>query len=303
MIIANVQKKYLLPIIIATLFGSVFVAGRFLADTISPLQMSFLRYCFATPIFIPFLFTRKTELKQLSGKLFGLIALAALLSTVLYHLLFYQALHFAPATDISLIHSINPLLTLLFSALILKEVITRKKITGFMVALLGVIIVVSGGSFTTLANFKINTGELLMLCATTTWALYSIVTKYVAPKISAPLYTALVFGLGWLMLLALLPFEWSHLSFTHLSLSTWAALAYMGVGSSGLGYYLLVQATRTLGPSATALSVYSCVPIVVAIEEIFLLHTQLSWVELIGFACIVCGMVIALRKKSAIVST
>ena len=291
------MKKIFLPFIIAVCFGGVFVAGRYLADTISPLQMSWLRYCFATALFVPIIWIKRAELYRLSWRTLAGISLGALLSTVLYHLLFYAALHYSSATNIALIHAINPLLTLGLSAVLLGERATVRSIGGFVLAAVGVVLVVSHGSIATLTSLQINYGELLMLIATTVVALYAILTKYLAPRVSAPLYTALIFLFGWIMLTALLPIEYDNFVFHQLSLNSWLAIAYMGIGSSGIGYYLYVTSTRTVGPSLTALGVYSFVPVVVAVLEMVVLQTNLSWPQFLGFGLIVTGMIIALLKK------
>lgn len=292
------NRTLFIPLITAVLFGLVFVAGKFLATSISPITLSFLRFGFTTIIFIPVVIYYRKELKTLTCVNWLMIIIAALLGIVIYTIFFYWALDFTTATNVALIHAVNPLITLLLAYLILKEKVTQRVVLGFIAAIIGIMIVVSHGSLTTLVDLRFNTGELLMLVATIVWAGYTIILKKIKLKALPPLaLTGLIAILGWIMLLPLALYE-GQLPILHtVTWSAWLAIVYMGIGSSGVGYYLYTTSTRTLGPALTSLIVYSTAPIVVAVTAWLWLGELISVFQVIGFICIGVGLVTALKTK------
>lgn len=286
------------PVIAGILFGLVFVAGKHLANTIPPAAMSFLRYAFASAIFIPVLIKFRTSIRSLSPRQWRSIILASFFGITGYHILFYWALHFTAPTNVSLIHASNPILTLVLSGLILKDKIKPRLLLGFVLAVVGIMIVVSKGSLGNLAGFGFNTGELLMLCATIIWAIYTILLKRIGASTVSPLVlTALIAVIGWITLAPLAFFEVHWEFFGQIHFSTWVALAYMGIGSSGLGYFLYTKSAQSLGPALTSLIVYTTVPIVVSLVSFFWLHIPITGVQVVGFIFILAGLSGALKPR------
>lgn len=293
------KHKYYLPVIIAILFGSVFVAGKYLADAIPPATLSALRYSVTVLVFLPILFKQRLQILSINRRDWILIVLAALLGITTYHVLFYWSLHFTSATNVALIHAANPLLTLMLAWFILKQVITRRAVLGFCLAVVGITFIVSDGSFQQLLTLRLNTGELLMLIATISWAGYTVLLKGInQKKVGSSVLTGLVAMIGWLLLLPLSAREVDISFIASVSWSSWLAVLYMGAGSSGLGYWLYTKSARDLGPATTSLLVYSMVPLVVAIIEWLWLGVAMNWIQAAGFIFICCGLVCALTTAN-----
>lgn len=288
------MKKILLPVITALLFSFVWIAGKYLADTIPPITMTFLRYCFAVMIFLPITIYHRHTIRKFTMSDWFYLVLAGGLAVVAYHTLFYWALHFSSPTTLTLIHATNPLLTLLLAYCLLKHSITKSAVIGFCVAVIGVVIVVSDGETISL---RLDQGEWLMLTATLAWALFTIVTKHLAVrKIPSLVFTAVISVIGWVMLLPMTLWDVDVLFFQSLSTSTWLALAYMGIGSSGIGYWLYARSVGNIGPAFTSFVVMSLVPLAVAIEEWIWLDTRIQWPLVLGFGFILAGLAIGTLK-------
>src|SRR3989339_739271 len=284
------KQKLFLPIVIAIIFSFVFVAGKYLATAIPPATMSFIRYGMASILFFPFLVKYRSRIKNISKKDWIFIFAAAVMGVVLYHIFFYWALHFTSATNVSLIHAANPLIVLVLSWLFLKQRASKRVVIGFFIAVFGIILIVSEGSLSQLLMFRLNRGELLMLIATTSWAIYTILLKQIdQKKVSSILLTALVSIIGWIILIPFAFHEVDVTFFSSISLQSWLALLYMGIGSSGVGYFLYAKSTRDIGPSITSLMVYSLDPAFVAIVEWLWLGASIGWIQVGGFLCICFG--------------
>jgi drug/metabolite transporter (DMT)-like permease len=288
------MRKYILPVITAILFGFVWIAGKYLADSIPPITMAFLRYCFAMVVFAPVLWHYRQTIAAIPKRDWPYLFLAAVLSVITYHILFYWALHFTNPTNLSLIHAANPLLTLVLAFLLLKQSITKRMLLGFALGVLGVWIVVSHGKLTGIGFYR---GEQLMLLATLAWAGFTIVSKHLASRqLNSLVFTAVISLIGWLLLLPASLVEVNMHFFAQLDSTTWLSLIYMGVGSSGLGYWLYSRSVAELGPAYTSFIVFSTVPMVVAIEEVLWFHSSIQLSQVIGFICICAGLAVATLK-------
>lgn len=286
------MKKIIPPIIAAILFAFVWIAGKYLADTIPPITMTFLRYCFTVLVFTPVLWQQRKTIRNIPRQDWPYLFAASVFGVIAYHALFYWALHFSSPTTLALIHAINPLLTLVLAYVILKQAITNQMILGFGLGIIGVIIVVGRGQ---LSSLTFNVGEWLMLAATLAWALFTIMSKQMASRqIDSLLFTALISLIGWLLLLPASLWEVNIHFFQTLDIGTWISLMYMGIGSSGLGYWLYSRSVGKIGPATTSFVVYSTVPIVVAIEEVLWFNTHLQFSQLLGFIFICAGLAVAL---------
>lgn len=98
------------------------------------------------------------------------------------------------------------------------------------------------------------------------------------------------------MLLPLALYEGQLIALSTVPWSAWLAIAYMGIGSSGIGYYLYTASARTLGPAFTSLTVYASIPVVVALTAWVWLGERISLFHVFGFVCIGVGLIVTLKK-------
>ena len=71
----------------------------------------------------------------------------------------------------------NPLVTALFAYFILKSPITKQQMLGIAFALVGVILVLTQGSFEIIRTLSISKGDLLILAGNICWALYGVLGR------------------------------------------------------------------------------------------------------------------------------
>jgi drug/metabolite transporter (DMT)-like permease len=85
--------------------------------------------------------------------------------------------HTTSATNIALIYAISPVLIALFSALVLRESVSRVQMFGIALALAGVLHVILKGQWAALSEVKLVPGDLWILAATLSWTAYSLLLK------------------------------------------------------------------------------------------------------------------------------
>lgn len=159
---------YLLAVIAIFVWGVTFVSTKKLLENFSPFEILFFRYLIAfTGLW---LFHPKWQNIPLKDNIF--FALAGLSGVIVYQFAENTAVNFTTASNVSVIVSICPLFTAIFSQVFLKEKhISPWFILGFFISISGVALVSMNGK----ASLEINPkGDLLALLSAISWGFYSL---------------------------------------------------------------------------------------------------------------------------------
>ncbi|MBE9113620.1 DMT family transporter [Nodosilinea sp. LEGE 07298] len=260
------SPKVLLPVLTSFLFAGSFIAGKYTTVELGPLTTSLLRYVIAMGVLGLFIYGRPQSIKALTVARSDWLAMGLLgtFGVVGYHYFFFISLRYTATANTAIINAFNPVVTGTMAALFIGERLTRRQYGGIGLALLGVLTLLTRGNLTTLLTLELNRGDVLMLCAVLCWVVYSLMIKQLSQRYSGLTITfyAAVAGVGQLLVLASLEGWWRQLA--TLSLTSLLAIVYMGVAASGVAYLLFNLSIQRIGPTRTASTVYSLVPIFVA---------------------------------------
>jgi drug/metabolite transporter (DMT)-like permease len=246
-----VNLVYLLLATSAFFWGANFVlAGPVLAD-LPPLWAAALRFLLGAALMLAIAWRQKDDLAELARRHWPTHLLLSLLGIVGFNLFFFHAMQSTSADNGALIMATNPLLTTLLAAVLLGERATARHLAALPVALAGVAVVISHGDLGRLAHFQVAKGDLQMLCANLTWALFNVATRRFMPKGSPVGNTALMMSAGALVLTVIAmsgaaPFALPGL---HAGL----ALAIMAGGGTVLAYLFWGMGIQQLGAGRAAL--------------------------------------------------
>lgn len=152
--------------------GNIVVAGLGLRSSLTPWDISAIRFSVAGLVLVPYLMQKGIALDRLGW--IGLVALVLGGAPVV--LLVNAGLLFAPASHAgALFPGVMPLMVVVLAAAILKEAFTPQKRVGFALTTTGVAGIVwgSGGAIGTAQNI----GHLLFLGAALTFACYTVAMR------------------------------------------------------------------------------------------------------------------------------
>ena len=138
------------------------VIGRTVHADIPPLGLSFWRWMAGALVLEPFVLPALRLRRHLYRAHFGDLALLGFLivgSTTAV----LVALNFTTAINVSLINAFQPVLTVVLAVLFLGDRVSRAGIAGIVLALAGVILMVSNASWARLAGLQFNLGDLTAL--------------------------------------------------------------------------------------------------------------------------------------------
>lgn len=158
------------------IWGITFVCTKYLLVSFSPLEILFIRY-FAGYLFLWILWPKKLHVQKEDNLLF---ALAGLAGVTVYQFTENISISYTTASNVSIIVSISPMWTALFSQLILKDkLITPKFMAGFIIAITGIALVSFNGEISFNINMK---GDFLALASSLSWGFYSVLLSLINRK-------------------------------------------------------------------------------------------------------------------------
>lgn len=181
--------------------------------------------------------------------------------------------------------------------LAISHFFTREKATGFQIAgtllcIVGILLLISKGSFTQLKTFQFLPGDLWVLLAALAFAIYTVMVRRKPIEMKPLTFLFSTFLLGTLLLLPAfiidskngLTFQWSS--------SLIAVFLYLGIGASVLSFLCWNTAIQKIGPSRTALF-GNLIPVFSTIEAVIFLKEESSIIVVISLLIIFSGLFLA----------
>lgn len=277
-------------LILTTLFWSGnFVLSRGMHAEIPPFSLSFWRWVAALVILSLFSLKHLYHQRDLIRDHLRYITVQGLLGVTCFNSLIYLAMQTTTAINGVLINSCIPVLIVLCSWIMYREVMSTRQYLGVMVSLGGVVLIIIRGNIHFLFSLEFNRGDLFVLAASITWALYSTnLKKY--PKGLHPL--AYLTGIVIAGTLALVPFYLVELYLkggfrvTAASVST---ILYVALFASVLAFLFWNRAVRTIGANRSGPFIH-LMPVFSTILAIIFLGETIQSFHLWGIGLIFTGI-------------
>lgn len=283
---------FLFPLFAVLIWSVNAIVSKVSAGAIDPAAISFYRWLLAllalTPFVLPGVWRNRQQLKTQWWRLLIL----GLLGMVLYQSLAYYAAHSVTALFMGILNALIPLLTVLLSLVILRLAPTLGILIGGVVSFAGLVWLVSQGNLQQLLSHGLGKGEMMMLAASTSYALYGVLTK----RWSLPLpnwqslYVQILFGV-----LLLTP-GFLLAPTVQLTMENIPLVLFAGIPASIIAPFLWIQGVQRLGAS-TASIFMNLVPVFTAIIAVLFLHEQLHSYHWIGGGLTLAGVIVAQRLK------
>lgn len=270
-------------------WGFNFVAMKYLVGILPPVSISFFR--FGIPVVFLLVATRLREGSLLMPRrdLVTILLLGAF-GFGLYQVLWSTALRSIGAGESALIVAATPVLTALFASLAGTDTLTREKVAGIAVSMLGVVVVVASGR--SLAFDSGLVGPVLTLLASAAWAAYVALGATLLRRHS-PLKTtswAIVGGLCVMAPFGLIPLIGFDLA--AVPPGAWALLLFSAVVSVAVANVVTMHGVRLLGPTRVT-SYQFLTPFITLILAAALLSEPILPGQVVGGVIIGLGIVIA----------
>ena len=288
--------NYLLPLMAVLIWSVNTVVSKLAAGAIGPAEIGWLRWVIAaallTPVMLPSVWRSRAAVKANAGR----IVVLGLLGMVVYQSLAYYAANFTSATHMGIILTLSPIMVLGLTVLLLGQPLTQGAVAGSALALLGVVLVVSGGDVGALFSGGLNRGDALMLVAALAYAAYNVLLKrWTLPGIGTwqLLYLQMLVAV-----IAQLPL---YLASPRMGLNAQnlPLVLYAGTAASILATVLWMKAVARLGPDRASMF-FNLTPLFTALIASLVLHEHLNGAQWLGGALTVAGVLLAERWRTPV---
>ena len=289
---------WLFVFICPAFFASNMLIARAMNGVFPPIAMAFGRWFFVgLLIFVTLFFMRGLPWAQLRAESKRLLFLASL-GMGLCGGPVYLAGELTTATNIGLIYSAAPLLIALLAFVRFGERLSKWQMLGMVFGLLGVLVILTRADLSRLASLSFNKGDLWIVLATASFAIYSLGLKY-SPTSLTQIQRFGAMSLGGA--LWHLPFMIGEIAmrgpWPDFTLTIWGAL-FVLVFSASLGAYLTYGFIVTRLGATIAGATLFLAPVYAAGLAILLLGERLAVFHLMGGALILPSLwLVSLRQK------
>src|SRR5690625_4469113 len=175
-----------------SVWGSNFIFGKLLMQYLLPSMVTLLRLLVIVLVLLGLSLFYRMEQKKLLRSDWILIFLLGLIGVFINQWTFFVGLETADPTVAALILATTPILTGFLAAIFLKEKITVRMVIGSLVAIGGILYVVTNGR---LVSIQIDKGIIWMIVTMVTFSLMIIMTRYLGDRVdplTLTLYSSVV---------------------------------------------------------------------------------------------------------------
>ncbi len=263
---------FVLMVLTSLMIAGSFVVGAAITDGLDPALLTLIRFLLAIVLFAPWIafrfgwrntcFCPWPLFWRCGGISFCLVA---------FFIGMFYALRFTTALNTSVIYTLVPALSALFSFLLTGESASRRRILALSIGLLGAVWVIFQGQITLLFNMQWGYGDAIFVGACIIMSLYTPLLKYFYRGEPMEIITYWILVTGSLWLFAYCGKELLATSFEQISFHVWAGIFYLTVFSTIISFYLTQLAIPALGPTRVIAFSYSY-PFLVMIIELCLGH-------------------------------
>ena len=284
-------------------FASLFWSGNFIVgrlssveELVSPLSLSFYRWVIALIILTPFCLKNALVDLPLLKKQPGMVFLIILTGPTLFNTLTYIGLTATTVINSLLVISTTPMLIILLNKLIYKNQTNLFQMLGVILSLIGVSYVITKGNYQNIFDSKFYSGDLFILLAVISWALYSIFLKKNETGVSGFSFLYLSFVFTVILLLPVYLYDIiiqnNFIAFDH---KTLLVIGYTGTFPRILSYICWNTGVALIGPNKSGPFLH-LMPIFGGILAYLVFQETLQSYHYAGILSVIVGIMIANKK-------
>jgi drug/metabolite transporter (DMT)-like permease len=269
----------------AVLFGTAAVPAKKALERVPPFVLAELRWMIALGIILAVLRHRGEQ--PVFDRIIWPLGLTGLL---LFYLFYSYGLRHTTAANATLISGGTPVLVALLAAFLLHERVTKTKVLGIAASLIGIVVIVSGGTGLDASV----TGNLLIVGSATSWAVYTVLGRRTFATSSSLALLAGIAVAGLILMLPIALFESYREGLSQITALDFVLVIYLAIGPSAIAYMLTGYALSHLEASQAAIF-GNIQPFAGALAGYLLLDEHIGVEHFAGGAFIIIGVWLATR--------
>ena len=292
------DKKAYIFLILATLFWSGnFIVGKTASlFEIPPFTLNFYRWVFAWLILAPFTLNEIFSKRDYILKNIKLIFILGITSITIFNSIVYYSLNFTQVISGVLMISTIPVMIIFFCWIFKIEETNSYQILGVIFSLFGVSVIVTQADLEKLFNLNFNKGDLWMVVAMFSWAMYSALLKKKKFDLSHISFLQTIITAGIIFLLPAYLIEMSLGYKLNIHLPFVLTLSYVVIFPGLASFFFWIKGISIIGSNRSGIFLH-LMPIFSTIMAILIFKEKFMIFHLIGALLIITGIILSSKGK------
>lgn len=242
-------------IITNLIWGAASPVFKFALENIPPFTLAFMRFFYASLIFIPFIIAHRKKIAWLDQIKILWIGFFGVTINISF---FFMGLQKTESINAPVIASSGPVLIYFLSIFFLREKPKLKVLSGMLIALLGVMIIILSPVFLDGERMVLGelNGNLFLLLATLGAVFQTLISKDVLRRVTPHAVSAISFLFGAITFLPLMIKESYSWNFGMINIQGWTGIFFGVFLSSALAYFLYYYAISKMAAQEVGLFTY-----------------------------------------------
>ena len=291
---------YALAVIPMLCWSGATVLARAVRQDIPPMGLVLAQSVVAALVLLPFLLPKLRDQAPIILRHWKLMLALGVTQLVTGQGLLYVALHTTTAINAGLIVATQPAVIMVLAWFLLRDAITRRQAMGLLIALIGVLAIITQGDPAALLELHLVIGDLWMQLVVVSFSLYIVLIKKYAPEELNPfvVFFALIVG----AIIFLLPIHIGEAMITGGRIMfdgvTIVTVLYMALFSTILGLVCINTVIAHIGPGRAGIFYY-LIPVLTALLAIALLGEAFHLYHLVAIVLVLGGVYLSSRSRAS----
>ena len=287
---------YIYLFLTVTFWAGNFVVGKLASFyEVPPFSLNFYRWFFAWLILAPFTIPEILNKKGYILKNYKLFIILGITSITIFNSIVYYSLNFTQVISGVLMISTIPVMIMLFSSILKIERTNIFQILGVIFSFLGVLMIITKANLEILKNLDFNKGDLTMVIAMFSWALYSTLLKGKKYELSQLSLLQVVITFGLIFLIPVYFIEYQIGFRINLELPFFLILFYVVIFPGLASFFLWIKGISMIGANRSGVFLH-LLPILSAIMAMVFFSEKFMFYHILGACFIITGILLSNKK-------
>ena len=289
---------YILLILTTLFWSGNFIVGKAASIyEIPPFSLNFFRWLFAGLILMPFTIKEIINKKKYILNNIGFFIILGITSITIFNSIVYYSLYYTQVISGVLMISTIPVWIIFISSILNIEKTNLFQIIGVILSLTGVLFIITKADVDLIQNLDFNKGDLTMVIAMFSWALYSALLKKKKYEISQITLLQVVIICGLVFLIPIYFIEMNMGYFIKLGKPFYLTLTYVVIFPGIAAFFFWIKGISIIGANRAGVFLH-LMPIFGAIMAMIIFDEKFMFYHFLGAIFIILGITLSNKKKS-----
>ena len=287
---------YIFLLLTVIFWAGNFIVGKFASFyDVPPFSLNFYRWFFAWLILAPFTLPEIVKKKKYIIQNYKLFIVLGVTSITIFNSIVYYSLNFTQVISGVLMISTIPVMIMFFSSILKIEKTNIFQIIGVILSFGGVIIIITKANLEILKNLDFNRGDITMVIAMFSWALYSTLLKRQKYELSQISLLQVVISFGLIFLIPVYFIEYQIGFRINVNAPFILILSYVVLLPGLASFILWIKGISLIGANRSGVFLH-LMPIFSALMAMIFFNEKFMFYHILGACFIITGILLSNKK-------